>query len=124
MTVDHKDGFVANGGGQVNNGYGTNQPPNVNLDTGVNVWGNQTGIVGNGAIGVQANGTPTGPGPALGISAFAKPKTADDSTGVLVMAFSEGPGRGSEFVARFPVSAATVQQDTKAVRQAAGVVSM
>jgi hypothetical protein len=90
MTVDHKDGFVANGGGQVNNGYGTNQPPNVNLDTGVNVWGNQTGIVGNGAIGVQANGTPTGPGPALGISAFAKPKTADDSTGVLVMAFSEG----------------------------------
>lgn len=54
MTVDHKSGFVAEGGGQVNNGYGNRLPPNVL--TGVNVSGTQIGVIGNGPTGVQGQG--------------------------------------------------------------------
>jgi hypothetical protein len=54
MTVDHKSGFVADGGGQVTNGYGTHS---TTLVTGVNVTGSQTGVVGHGPTGVQGQGT-------------------------------------------------------------------
>lgn len=50
MTVDHQSGFVAEGGGQVNNGYGNRLP--TNLLTGVNVTGKQTGVIGIGPVGV------------------------------------------------------------------------
>jgi hypothetical protein len=72
QAADHKSGFVAHGGDQVSNGFGTSEPPNVNLATGVNVWGNEAGVVGNGPIGVRATGTPIAGESALGLRAEAK----------------------------------------------------
>jgi hypothetical protein len=58
MSVDEKSGFVADGGDSVTTGYGTNS---TSLAFGVNVSGNQVGVVGNGPTGVMGQGS-NGPG--------------------------------------------------------------
>jgi hypothetical protein len=58
MSVDEKSDFVADGGDSVTTGYGTNS---TSLAFGVNVSGNQVGVVGNGPTGVMGQGN-NGPG--------------------------------------------------------------
>jgi len=100
MTVDHKSGFVADGGGQVTNGYGTHS---TTLVTGVNVTGNQTGVVGHGPTGVQGQGTGasgTGvQGEAAGANGCGVRGQATDPMGTGVLGTGTGvPGTGVQGV--------------------------